>query len=401
MPRVRDLWFKLLVVWYRLIGNTPVQADWRARRAMQAPGEARDAVKAHTDRARDRRFNCVCGQLLVEDDRVCHACGRRQLLPYWARSALRMLGVRSTATTGTWLVGFLMAVGYVIQIRHGDGGFLSPSGGVLESLDLGAAFGWLTLGPQPWRAFTYTCLHGGLWHIGFNLLALGIIGPIVERRFGTARFLFWWVVGGGLAVVIPPLLGFLAIAPVVGASGSVSALIGMAFLHGHLEGTSQGRAVRNQMFTWMVYTTVFGLFVGAAHSAHFAGFAVGAAGAWLLPPPDRDPLRKRLSFPLGLVALLYIALAIGAWGTWFATGGTPPKAVRSGAPTPPWWYAEVADARGPEAAFGPEAAALIREAETSDTPPNSEQVARLLRIATKMGHWERAAFAERLPAAWR
>lgn len=402
MPRVRDLWFRILIGWYRLTGSTQVQAEWKARHALKAPGAAQDKVKAHTERAADKRFNCVCGQLLMEEDRVCHACGRRQYLPYWARGLLKLLGIsRPSGTPGTFLVGFLMAVGYAIQTRYGEGGFMSPSQTWLELTDLGASISWMTLGPHPWRSLTYTLLHGGLWHIGFNLLALGIIGPIVERRFGTARFLFCWVLGGSLAALLPPFLGFLLNAPLVGASGAVSALIGIALVQGHREGTFEGRQMRNQMFTWMVYTTLFGLFIGnVAHSAHFAGFGVGGALAWLLPPADGSPTRRRITLPLGLLGVAGLASALVGWGLWFADGARPPKSVRGG-PTPDFWYVHVAEARGPEKAFGAEAAALLDAAQTKPgLAPTGEQAGRLAAVMRAMGYFERLAFARKLPPPW-
>ncbi len=405
MPRVRDLWFRFLIAWYRLTGSTQVQAEWKARQALKAPGEAQDKMKSHAVRAADRRFNCVCGQLLVENDKVCHACGRRQFMPYWARRTLKLLGIsRPSGTPGTFLVGFLMAIGYVVQIRYAEGGFMSPSKTWLELYDLGASVSWVTLGAQPWRGFTYTLLHGGLWHIGFNLLALGIIGPIVEKRFGTGRFLACWVIGGALAAMLPPFVGSLVDTPLVGASGAVSALIGIAFVRGHLEGTFEGRQMRNQMFTWMVYTTIFGLFIGnVAHSAHFAGFGVGGVFAWLLPPPDTNPTYKRLSLPIGFVGLAGLVYSLVAWGVWFGAGAPPPeKAPPVGQPRLVGWYVNVADARGPETAFGAEGAALLRAAEgRSGGPPTADEARRLAAVTRLMGLSERSAYFTRLPATWK
>ena len=323
---MRDLSYRLLVAWYRLTGNTQVQAEWRARQALSRPEEARDAVRGHARRAADRRFNCVCSQLLVEGDRTCHACGRRQYLPIWARSVLRLLGLAvPAATPGTLVVGLLMAIGYVAQLRYGEGSFGTPSKSNLELFDLGISVSWLTLGPQPWRAFTYTMLHGGLWHIGFNALALAQIGPLVEQRFGTARFLFAWVFGGAAGVMLPPLVGVSVGVPVLGASGAVFALIGMAMIHGHLEGTDRGRFIRDMMVRWTIYCTLFGLFLGnVAHGAHFGGLAAGALFGWAFPPADDNAARRRLTLPLALVSLGVVFTCLAAWGTWYAAGARPP-----------------------------------------------------------------------------
>lgn len=321
---MKDVWFKVLVAWYRLTGASNVQAEWKARRALDKPDEARAAVAGAAARTADRRYKCVCGQLLVAEDKTCHACGRRQYLPFGVRRVFRALGlVMPSALPGTIFAAISMLVGYGIQLRYGAGGLMDPSPG-LESYDLGSAFPELVLGSQPWRAFTYTMLHGGLMHIGFNAFALMQVGPLVEQAFGSARFAFSWVVGGILAALIPALLG--AQTPMVGASGSVFALIGMALIWGHRAGTSQGRMVRDVMIRWTIYATVFGLLMGGvAHGAHFAGLAAGAGIGYLLPPPQHHATRRRLS-PFLVAAGLGLAIAslVGA-GRWIADGRpTPP-----------------------------------------------------------------------------
>lgn len=307
---MKDLWFRVLVIWYRLTGSTPTQAQWRARQTMEQPARTGEAVRSHVRRAADERFQCVCGQLLVAGDKVCSRCGRRQLLPYPVRRAMRTLGlVVPDAVPGTLFVLFLMMVGYLAQIYASGGNVIRPFGEGAHPLELGAAI-WTEVYPaisveaQPWRAFTYTMLHGNLMHLLFNTFALMQVGPLVENRFGTARFLFAWVVGAMAAVFLPPLVGLQRDVLVVGASGSIFGLIGMALVRGHLDGGARGRFIRDVMVRWIVYATLFGFFIGGvAHAAHFGGLAAGALCAVALPPADDHPGRRRLSPLLGTLAI--------------------------------------------------------------------------------------------------
>ncbi|MCA9525837.1 MAG: rhomboid family intramembrane serine protease [Myxococcales bacterium] len=320
------LWFRFLVLWYRLTGATPTQAEWKARVAAGAPGRARQAAARHAEQAADERFPCVCGQLLVRGDRTCNACGRRQLLPWPLRRLGRFLGLSdgSPGVPGTILVMATMVAGYLAQLRFGSGSFMNPTP-ALETLELGASFGELTLGPQPWRALTYTMLHGGIWHIGFNAMALYQIGPLVERRFGTSRYLVGWVIGAvagavAAALVSPP--GF-----IIGASGAVSGIIGMAMLQGHREGTAPGRYLRNEMIKWMVFTTLFGLMIGGvSHAGHFGGLAGGMLVTLLLPPADARPGRRRLTPALGLAVAVAYGLTFAGFATWFFRREVPQSA---------------------------------------------------------------------------
>lgn len=307
-----SFWYRLLVRWYRLTGSTQVQAEWKARQAVQAPGATKERVTGAVDRAKDQRFNCVCGQLLVVGDKTCHACGRRQWGPHWLRSLSR-LG-RDFLPGGspiTVLCGGLMLLGYLAQIRYGGGGIMNPSDGQQAGM-LGAFFSPLA-GVQPWRAVTYAFLHGGLWHIAFNLYALTILGPMVEREFGPGRTLAAWVLTGAAAVLVPHLFFPRFI---VGASGAVFGFIGMAAWWGHRAGTTEGKMVRDTMLRWAIYTTLFGLMIGhVAHDAHFVGMAAGAVFAMVCPPP-KPRTHPAIGVLLGLLALAALAWALISWGLW-------------------------------------------------------------------------------------
>jgi membrane associated rhomboid family serine protease len=84
-----------------------------------------------------------------------------------------------------------------------------------------------------WQLATYMFLHGGLFHILFNMLALWMFGAELERIWGTRYFLkFYFVTGIGAAMltVVFSLLPFefagqLYSANIIGASGAVYGLL--------------------------------------------------------------------------------------------------------------------------------------------------------------------------------
>lgn len=49
---------------------------------------------------------------------------------------------------------------------------------------------------MPWTIITYMFLHGGIWHILFNMLTLWWFGPRVESRMGTRRFTIMYFLAG-------------------------------------------------------------------------------------------------------------------------------------------------------------------------------------------------------------
>jgi membrane associated rhomboid family serine protease len=88
---------------------------------------------------------------------------------------------------------------------------------------------WLTLTPrlavghfQVWQFVTYMFLHGGFWHLFFNLIVLWFLGSMIEGAWGPARFTRYYIIcgiGGGL---LHALLQYNA--SVVGASGAIFGL---------------------------------------------------------------------------------------------------------------------------------------------------------------------------------
>lgn len=79
-----------------------------------------------------------------------------------------------------------------------------------------------------WQPVTYLFLHGGFFHILFNMLALWFFGKDLEDIWGTRRFMqfyFFCGVGAGLFVVLANYLFGNRDIPTVGASGAIYGIL--------------------------------------------------------------------------------------------------------------------------------------------------------------------------------
>jgi len=76
-----------------------------------------------------------------------------------------------------------------------------------------------------WQPVTYMFLHGGVFHLLWNMLALWVFGCDVERRWGTRRFVRFYLFGGLSAAVCTLVVALIneriAVSPTIGASGAV------------------------------------------------------------------------------------------------------------------------------------------------------------------------------------
>jgi membrane associated rhomboid family serine protease len=75
-------------------------------------------------------------------------------------------------------------------------------------------------------AFTAMFMHGGLVHIGGNMLFLWIFGNNIEDSMGRVRFLLFYLVGGLIALAVQVAVGPDSTTPTIGASGAIAAVLG-------------------------------------------------------------------------------------------------------------------------------------------------------------------------------
>ena len=79
--------------------------------------------------------------------------------------------------------------------------------------------------PPTLTIFTSMFLHGGLLHIGGNMLYLWIFGDNIEDTLGHLRFLVFYLSAGVAAAAAQVLFNPASPVPMVGASGAVSGVL--------------------------------------------------------------------------------------------------------------------------------------------------------------------------------
>ena len=207
-----------------------------------------------------------------------------------------------------------------------------------------------------WRLLTVTLVHGGVVHLLFNMYALYLVGPIVERMYGWKLF--------GLIYVLCALAGSAASlafgdprVPSVGASGAIFGLFGVVLaatrIH-HPMLDQRGRALTGQIGMLIAINLLFGL-SGAGgnidNAAHIGGLLAGLWLGFILVPGDVQTLRgmwqspggagssdraasaaddRRLVYLVRLLAVAVLAVAIVA-AVSFGTGRS--RAVTPGTVT--------------------------------------------------------------------
>jgi len=167
----------------------------------------------------------------------------------------------------------------------------------------------------PWwqTVFTSMFMHASILHIAGNLLFLWIFGNNVEDSMGPLKFLGFYVLGSIAALALQTVVGPNALAPTVGASGAIAAVLGgyivlyprariLSLVFIVLFFTVIELPALLMLGLWFAEQAVFGAAgltstsaSGVAYFAHVGGFVFGALTIrWLAPrrrrkdvPPSR------------------------------------------------------------------------------------------------------------------
>jgi len=148
--------------------------------------------------------------------------------------------------------------------------------------------------PLPWTAvpawltpLSATFAHSGLVHLGFNMLMLLWCGAAIERILGLSSLVVLYVAGAYAAAAAQWLADPGGTAPMIGASGAISAVIGAYSLSfGRPRQFTRSQAANRWinalwlMIAWVLLQLMIGWLAGGqgyllATPAHIGGFAAG------------------------------------------------------------------------------------------------------------------------------
>jgi membrane associated rhomboid family serine protease len=194
---------------------------------------------------------------------------------------MRRLSATAVLVLVTASVSLAVTLGYSLYDASMRAGFI-PARLSGVPTDFAAVPVWLT-------PLTCTLLHGGVLHLGMNLLMLGYTGRQAEQAVGAKGILILYGVGAYAAALAQWLYDTQSVVPMIGASGAASAVVGAYSL---LFGRSRAKAIGPipaqlvhvlwLAVTWTVLNVAVayafsGAGVGIAAAAHVGGFIAGLA----------------------------------------------------------------------------------------------------------------------------
>jgi membrane associated rhomboid family serine protease len=232
-----------------------------------------------------------CGSLVGINVTRCHQCGTNLTFSLAAvsKGLSGFFGGRAPVTTVLLIVNIIMfGVSWMATASAGEGGGLSILWGMggAPLYRLGESFPYAIFILHEWyRLVTAMFLHGGLIHIGFNMMVLMDIGPVVEEVYGSARFLFLYIATGVTGFLLSAFSGHNS----VGASAPILGLIGLMIAITTRRSGAHMQQLRSRLISWVVSIFVFGFLMrGVDNWAHFGGLAAGFGLGKLFA--DRGPI---------------------------------------------------------------------------------------------------------------
>jgi len=197
---------------------------------------------------------------------------------------------------------------YLAVIASGGGGLSNTGSSLVADFGLQG----LAIADGEWyRLLTGGFLHASIFHLGFNMFALWVIGRILEPGIGTARFVALYFASlfagsfGAILLTDP-------VQVTIGASGAIFGIFGALFVIARGRGLNE---IASQLGLLLLINLALTFGVPRISiGGHLGGLAAGAICALVLVAGERGKLgARRLPIELGTmvaIALLSIALAI-------------------------------------------------------------------------------------------
>jgi len=212
-------------------------------------------------------------------------------------NALVWVLIASTGGSGSEWFNRLALLPETVTFRLRDGSTEHIRGVASSAFGEGGAY---------WQLLTSMFTHIEVWHIGFNMLALWVLGPQLELAIGRARFLALYFLSGlaGGATVYWLSNEY---SQTLGASGAIFGLMG-ALLVIAVKVGGDVRGLAGWIGVNFFITFVFASYI--SWQGHLGGFIGGAAiGAALAYAPKKNRTQVQI-LALALVAVLIVVAVV-------------------------------------------------------------------------------------------
>ena len=188
--------------------------------------------------------------------------------------------------SATYLITAITSLAWVIAIVAGQSDRAAYAMGFIPARLSGAGVPFAAI-PAILTPMTATLVHSGLIHLGFNLLVLVWCGAAVERVLGKSGLILLYLIGAYAAALAQWAVDPMGIVPMVGASGAISAVVGVfALSFGRAKQISRSPTLNRWvnvlwlLAAWIVLQMMMGWLAGGqgyllATPAHVGGFAAG------------------------------------------------------------------------------------------------------------------------------
>jgi membrane associated rhomboid family serine protease len=249
------------------------------------------------------------------DRPICADCSTDAAVGQRCPECLRAEGVQTVIPTGSRRRSTLASSGApatLTFIALAVGFYVLGALGLSQELTLRfAQFNPLIGAGEWWRIFTVVLLHGSLTHILFNMWALWVLGPQIERGVGTWPFVSLYLASAAIGSAVYFFIG--GNTPAIGASGAIFGLFGVWLSWAiHRRGTMQGRAILGQLIFLLAINAALPLiFGGIAWQAHLGGLLAGLAigEVWSrISGPNAERRRTLVGVAFALLAVVAVSI---------------------------------------------------------------------------------------------